>query len=213
MKRIRKLWVIYFFIVIFLFVCGYLIALKVGNRQLGNSDSVDVNQPIQAFLIKSDVIKKNCNLYKINPRVYISTIYGELSNNFNAFDKYDLIRAKWGFDPSIGFGQMKISTGKWLEDNFAGSFGIGRSTNREELIEKLSSDNININYSIFYVKLIINKYHQKYFDDPSVKTIATYYSRGIDVPNRNIDKNYFNYIGVTADSFYYSNLILNEFPR
>ncbi len=158
------------------------------------------------FLVNSNSINKYCDIYKINPRIYISIIYGELYNNFDELDKFDEISARMGYDPSIGFSQIKVSTAYWIEENFSDNYYIKKSKNKTELVNKLMNDSTNILYSIFYVKLIRDKIISKYKIEPSLKLVASYYGRGIDYSKNEIDTCYHNRIGVTADNYYKSHL-------
>lgn len=72
---------------------------------------------IRLFKLNENIIKRYCSIYKVEPRIYISIVYGELINNFNEFDEFDNLRAELGLDPSVGFAQMKVSTFSWIEKN------------------------------------------------------------------------------------------------
>lgn len=161
-----------------------------------------------------DIIIKSCSLYNIKPRMYVSIIYGELKNNFDEWDRFDNFRAKIGMDPSIGFAQIKVSTAFWIEDNYADNKIIFKSNNQEELVKKIINDSINILYSVFYIKLIQDELIKKFQREPSVKTLASYYGRGIDYYMEDqLDSLYYNQIGVTAERFYNSDELLECLPR
>lgn len=186
--------------------CIYLIV----QITQGCKKKVTIDQVIESH---SRIIKKSCILFKLNPRLYISVIYGELINNYDEWDKFDNFRAEIGMDPSVGFAQIKVSTAMWLEDNHSDSKIIFRSKNHEELVNKLVNDSTNILYSAFYIKLIRDKLLNKFHKEPSIKLLASYYGKGIDYYRENdLDSSYYNQIGITAEKFYNSNKLLNKFP-
>ncbi|MCB9250774.1 MAG: hypothetical protein H6613_20645 [Ignavibacteriales bacterium] len=92
-------------------------------------------------------------------------------------------------DPSIGFAQIKISTFYWLEENFGYNIGVSSSQNREELIKRITDDEWNIRYSVFYVKLIEKEYKKKFLETISVSTLGALYGSGIDYEKRNYVRN------------------------
>jgi len=162
----------------------------------------------------SNLIRENCRLFNINPRVYASIIYGELKNNYDEWDRFDSFRARIGMDPSVGFAQIKVSTFMWIEDNYANGQYISKSISKDDLIDKMLNDSINILYSVFYVRLITDKFIEKFKREPSVKTIASYYGKGIDYyKGENLDSSYFNQAGKTSEEFYISNKLIKKFPR
>ncbi len=168
---------------------------------------------IKIFIEKKNIIIEYCNLFGINPRKFVSVIFGELYNNLDYDDEFDKLKADLGLDPSIGFSQIRVSTFAWIEDNYADGFYIRKSKDRDEMIQKLISDSTNILYSIYYMKLISDKFIMKYKFEPSVKTLASYYGYGIDYYRTEIDSSYYNQIGITAEKFYHSNKLIKEFPK
>lgn len=155
--------------------------------------------PLSIILSRKVLINNYCKIFNLNPRLYISVIYGELINNYNALDNFDETRAYLGFDASIGFAQLRISTIKWIELNYSDLPFISQSSSRKELIEKGLNDTTNVIYSVLYVKLIKEKLSKIY----SVRSIGSYYGIGIDKQQK-IDKNYTNAIGDSAMAFYFS---------
>ncbi|MCB0749682.1 MAG: hypothetical protein KDC90_19655, partial [Ignavibacteriae bacterium] len=166
----------------------------------------------ELFNKRRDIIKNYCLDYELDARKYIAVIYGELINNFNKFDRFDEIRAEIGLDPSIGFAQIKISTFYWLEENFGYNIGVSSSQNREELIKRITDDEWNIRYSVFYVKLIEKEYKKKFLETISVSTLGALYGSGIDY-EKEITYEIMNDIGDSAQSFYSSSKMLQEFPE
>jgi len=172
----------------------------------------DNDKTINSIIIHDGVIHHICAQIKFSERKYVSCIYGELYNNYNEFDKLDIFRAKLGYDPSVGFSQIKISTFYWIEDNSNNPL-ITKSLTKKELLSKITTDSINILYSVTYIKMINNLFVKKYSKDASVKSLGSFYSAGIDYGKDDVDTNYFNIVGETAEKFYYSNMLINEYPR
>ncbi len=164
--------------------------------------------PLSIILSRKVLINNYCKIFNLNPRLYISVIYGELINNYNALDNFDETRAYLGFDASIGFAQLRISTIKWIELNYSDLPFISQSSSRKELIEKGLNDTTNVIYSVLYVKLIKEKLSKIY----SVRSIGSYYGIGIDKQQK-IDKNYTNAIGDSAMAFYFSDRLIKIFDR
>lgn len=161
----------------------------------------------------SEHVKHHSILNKIDPRVYISILYGELACNMNIFDEFDNIRADFGFDPSVGFGQMRVSTFLWLEHNHCDGENITKSENNNELIAKIKDDSTNIVYTTFYVGLIKKRIKYELQIEPSVKLLGSYYSFGIDNGQRDFNPDFRSPVGIAAEEFYNSNKLLTLYPR
>jgi hypothetical protein len=159
------------------------------------------------------VVNYYCKANNINPRIYISIIYGELHSNYNFFDDFDNLRAEYGFDPSAGFGQMKVSTLMWLEENYSDGKIISKSRNRKEAVSKLLNDTSNIAYSVFYIKLISQKLRSITAKEPTVKQLGSFYSLGIDHGKREINSDFTSPVGLAAEKFYYSDDLIEIYPR
>ena len=145
-------------------------------------------------------------------RLYVSIIYAELMNNFDYMDKLDNVRAKYGFDPSVGFAQIRVSTFYWIEENSNNTLII-ESKDKDDLLNKIATDSINILYSAEYIRMINALFMKKYGKSASIKSLGSYYSAGIDYGKDDVDSNYFNIVGRTAEEFYNSDILINEFPR
>lgn len=152
-------------------------------------------------------------LNNIDSRVYISIVYGELSSNMNFFDEFDNIRADFGYDPSVGFGQMRVSTFMWLELKHADGINIKKSKNEDELVTKIKDDITNIAYTTFYVGLIRDKVCDELDIEPSVKLLGSYYSLGIDHGRRKLNPQFTSPVGEAAEEFYLSDKLLDLYPR
>ncbi|MFA3782598.1 hypothetical protein ABRY23_05975 [Melioribacteraceae bacterium 4301-Me] len=191
-------------LVLFFLIILSLDALKNTDEELYFKRFVNLKNKICFF----------CNEFKILPRLYVATIYAELHNNYNIIDRFDEFRAKIGMDPSVGFAQMRVSTAIWIEDYYSDNKIIFKSNSYEELVNKIIDDSTNIVYSTFYIKLIHDRLLKKFHKKPSVKTIASYYGRGIDYYRGDeIDSLYYNQIGITAEEFFYSDMLIEQFPR
>lgn len=161
----------------------------------------------------TEVVNYYCKTYNIEPRIYISIIYGELHSNYNFFDDFDNVRAEFGFDPSAGFGQMKVSTLMWIEENYPDGKTITKSRNRNEAVRKILNDTTNIAYSVFYVKLIRQKLLDINAKEPTVKQLGAFYSLGIDHGKRKINTNFTSPVGLAAEQFYNSDKLIEIYPR
>lgn len=171
-------------------------------------------ETIYKIKAQKKVINSVCRILDISPRLYVSVIYSELINNFNALDNFDEFRARIGANPSVGFAQIKVSTCYWIEKNYSGNYGIYKSNSHTELVDKIIQDSINIHYSGLYIKLILDLFYSTYPNyKVDVKNIASYYGSGIDEVDRNVDFYYVNKLGITADSFYNSTKLTEIFPR
>lgn len=166
----------------------------------------------QRILKNKKDIFNYCNIFNVSPRMYVSVIYAELYRNYDYYDSIDELRAHLGSDASVGFAQIKVSTFYWIEKNSKTDL-IRRSKNKEEAIDKLITDQINILYSVYYIKLIEDLFLEKYNKKPSIMSLATYYSIGIDYGKGIlIDSLYTNNIGEIAFQFYNSSELLDDFP-
>jgi hypothetical protein len=139
-----------------------------------------------------------CEYFDIPETAYMSVIYAERLHNINEFDRADFTRAYLGFDASVGFGQIKISTAEWLETHYEELFPFSISANRTALIDRLYSPDTNIAYSVLYCRVIYNHFYEKYGVFPDVASLSSYYSRGIDYGRTIHDKYYLNSLGMTA---------------
>jgi hypothetical protein len=159
----------------------------------------------------------------IQPRIIASVIYAERFLNFNWDDDIlDKISAYSGYNSSIGFCQIKVSTAFWIEEQacdqsskyYLGkeiATGIKRSKSREELIIKLSNDTININYCAIYVAMIKKRWKESGFffsEENETGILATLYSLGLIDSNGNErlpkTRSSFNHFGQTAQTFFES---------
>lgn len=65
-----------------------------------------------------DYILYYAEMYNVDPRIIAGCIYVEQTKNYNTFDCADTEVSRWlGKDNSLGIGQVKISTAKYIENN------------------------------------------------------------------------------------------------
>lgn len=152
-----------------------------------------------------NIIEKMSKKYEIDLIVFKSVMYGEYVNNVDVFDETDFIRARFGYDASVGVCQIKISTAMWIEENFAKEYKINISPDRESLIKKLSHPSNNIEYSFIYLRIIVDTLSVVFKTAPSIINIASYYSYGIDLSFRNFTTDYHNVVGDSATSYFLRN--------
>lgn len=179
---------------------------------------------------KNEIIK-SANIVNISPRILASIIYAEHKLNFKFGEGVlDYVFAKSGYNSSIGFAQVQVNTGFWIEKqihNPQSQFYLEKSVEAklpatkdwDEMIEKLDTPEINILYAACYVA-IINKLWEPFFDpfdsgNIKVGIIATIYSLGIiDSSNKIRDPHsnaQMNEFGKTAQEFYDSFSLRGEF--
>jgi hypothetical protein len=145
------------------------------------------------------LIKSASKLANINPIYLAAIIYTERTLNYDwEDDAMDVILADAGLNNSIGFCQVKLKTAYYIEKTLNKPF-LPLSTSKNELIEKLSIDSLNILYAACYVKIISDKWGEAGFSlDDKPEIIGTLYSTGLynrdgslRVPNKNPKANKF----------------------
>ena len=139
-----------------------------------------------------------CEYYDMSEAVFMSVIYAERLHNINEFDRADFTRAYLGFDASVGFGQIKISTAEWLETHYGHLLPFKISSGRTALIDRLYAPDTNIAYSVLYCRVIQDHYYDLFGVLPDVASLSSYYSRGIDYGRPINDRYYLNTLGITA---------------
>ena len=154
-----------------------------------------------------DLIEIYCTRYQVNPALYASVIAGELLCNWNELDLSDDLRAAIGADASLGFGQMRLSTANWLEQNYASLLDLSPSASRLELLERLRNDTTNIQYTVVYIHLIQREFLSVGIQVPTPVQLGSWYARGIDRDSIRIDSKYVNSVGRAAGKYFSSSLI------
>jgi hypothetical protein len=152
----------------------------------------------QVILERWDLINRICLHLQQDPLIYACVVYGELYCNFDHLDQYDDLRAAAGFNPSLGFAQMRLSTVEWIEETFAEELQITPSRHRSERIQRTRDDSTNIAYSVFYLLRIRQVLRDSLGYDPTVQQVGSWYARGIDRDILKIEADYCNPVGLMA---------------
>ena len=179
---------------------------------------------------KQSVIAQAASTMLISPRTVASVIYAERLLNYNWEDKIlDDVTVRVGYNSSIGFAQIKITTAFWIEEELHKPYGhyylgkeieqrFPRSRTREELINRLINDSTNIQYGAAYLAMIRMRWTNTGFcfaENNEAGMLGTLYCLGIlknndkeRLPNANASTNDF---GKTAQAFYDSFTLRKEF--
>lgn len=168
-----------------------------------------------------EFICSGARAFGISPRLVASVIYAERFLNYNwEDDLLDGFFAESGYNSSIGFAQIKVTTAFWIEKgvhNTRSLYYLGndiecritRSTSRPELIHRLLNDSINILYCCAYLAMIERRWENAkvlFSERTETGILATLYSLGVirfdgteRTPHANPQMNHF---GETAQRFY-----------
>ncbi|MDE3057287.1 MAG: hypothetical protein KGJ59_04950 [Bacteroidota bacterium] len=184
-----------------------------------------------------ELINNAAHTIGISPRLAASVVFTERFLNYNWEDALlDGLFAQSGYNSSVGFAQIKVTTAFWIEKEahdtqslyYLGSETarrIPRSTSRSELIHRLLNDSINILYCCAYIAMIEQRWENAptgfstgafLSDQNKTGIIATLYSLGViqsdgneRMPHPNPQMNHF---GETAQRFYDGFVLRAEFP-
>lgn len=187
-------------------------------------------QAESVLLNNHDPICRAANAFRIKPRLAASVIFVEQFKNVNWVDrKLDVVFATYGYNSSIGIGQVKVKTAEWIElalhdssnEYFLGEEfkeAIPRSDSRDGLVRRLNDHNWNADYVAANLRLILERWGRAGVDIASrVDILATLYSTGVVAgdqekksPHPNPQSNEF---GKLAKRFYDSDLLLFWYPR
>ncbi|MDD5581699.1 MAG: hypothetical protein PHS99_00590 [Candidatus Marinimicrobia bacterium] len=162
------------------------------------------------MLSYKEVIDSICHYFSLSPEVYFSVIYAERLHNINNLDKADYSRAYMGFNASVGFAQLKISTSEWIESHYSHLLPFNPSKNRSALIRRLAYPDTNIVYSAVYCQIIKDEFKEQFGYYPDVATIASYYGCGIDYGKGLNNEFYLNELGLTAYEYYTKTFKTNQ---
>jgi len=195
---------------------------------------------ISAQTDDSELLSKNAHnithaarSFEISPRLLASIVYVEQTENVKPGEKFlDVVFAHSGYNASVGFAQMKVSTGAWLEVQIhsrSGDFYLGEnkrvlispSRDRDELIRKLSADSVNLLYAAAYLamieKLWNNTLRAPWLQNSRIGILATLYSLGIVKPDGSLrmphDHAAMSQFGRVAQAFFDSFMLREEFPE
>ena len=144
----------------------------------------------------SYLINNASSFFNISPQILSAIIYIERTLNYDwTDDALDVIIASAGQNSSIGFCQVKLKTAYWIEvqlgdstmeyypgEQYAKHLQVSKSTT--ELIEKLTSDSLNILYAAAYLRIIQSHWSMAgYSIDNRPDIIGTLYSTGLFKPD------------------------------
>jgi hypothetical protein len=179
---------------------------------------------------RKSVILHAAKTVGISPRIVASVLYAERYLNYNWDDEIlDNVLAQSGYNSSVGFGQIKITTAFWVEQELNNSISkyylgnavasqILRSATREKLIKKVTNDSVNILYCAAYLAMVQYRWKSAGIFLPmnvEAGILGTLYSLGVinsngeeRTPHPNPQMNKF---GFTAQEFFDSLLLRGEF--
>jgi hypothetical protein len=149
-----------------------------------------------------ETIRQVCEKFSLSPSAYASVVFAERLHNVNHLDKADFSRARLGFDASVGFAQMKISTCEWIELHHSERLPFSPSKDRAHLIHRLSFPDTNMVYSVVYCRIIQDHFMKRFGYLPDVAALGSYYGRGIDYGKTMDQEFYLNELGLTAHDYY-----------
>jgi hypothetical protein len=179
----------------------------------------------------ADVICKAGELFNVSPRIVASVIFVEHALNVTWVDRdVDPLLAQYDINVSLGLGQVKINTAKWIEEllhdstsrYFLGekySLLLPLSTSREDLVKRLLIPSCNAKYIAAVIAMIQHRWKEAEVDIRNeVDILATLYSAGVvnddgfekRPPHENPKSNRF---GKIAEEFYESEIEGVEFPK
>jgi len=210
-----------FFIVITLFILSIFL-MKMYNDIFVFQGEEKIDDTLEILRKNQSYIQKAALLLKINPRIIASIIFSERRLNMNIIDKYENLLGYLGLDTSIGIAQIRVGTGIWIIHNSTDTTSVfclekrywrvvPKAGSREDMLEILQNDSLNIVLAILYVKQMMTYWKKHNFPiDNRVDIIATLYSKGIYKQGTNtliIPHRYpiSNKMGKIAKAFYNSN--------
>lgn len=170
-------------------------------------------------------------LFNVSPRLIASVIYVENARNVSWMDRdIDPLLADYGLNVSLGLGQVKINTAKWIEEELCDSSSeyylgepsngrIQRSRSRQELVKRLVEPESNVCYVAALLAMIDRRWTEAGVPiGNEVDILATLYSAGVvgddrmekRKPHANPRSNEF---GRIALEFFNSSEMLDCLPR
>lgn len=187
----------------------------------------------QAFAVlrsNSEQIKKAAELFGVHPRVVAGVIFVEQVMNVSWVDRaLDVTFANYGFNTSIGMGQVKVETAQWIETALRDSASmyflgdsLGRvfplSESRQETVDRLADPGWNAWYVAANLAMILKRWSEAGFpllDKTDV--LATLYSTGVVRDGVEKKKPHSrpipNQFGRIASQFFHSDILSELFPR
>ena len=158
------------------------------------------------------LIDHAAGLFRVNPAFLSAVIYVERTLNYDWRDQvYDIyLFERLSLNSSIGFCQIKIKTAYYIEYQFQHADGpyfpgrdfsslIALSRSKNELLQKITDDSLNICYAAAYLRMMQTRWASAKFpidDRPDI--LGTLYSTGLyrddsseRAPNNNPKSNAF----------------------
>jgi len=179
---------------------------------------------------KRNHILDACSKMDLDPRLLVSVLYAERRSNINMLDDYEDMFAYLGNNTSIGLGQIRLDTAKWILEKATDSthvYGlpakcrtfIPKAVGRYQLQSLLQSDSTNVLLTAIHLKQILLRWERAGYPlDNRPDIVATLYTYGLYdretgqelAPHANPVS---NTLGMLASRFYTSNTLINLFKQ
>ncbi|MGB2867466.1 MAG: hypothetical protein WBD36_03370 [Bacteroidota bacterium] len=206
------------------FALAVLLLSSIGQAQSNE------HQALRVLRSNCENIKNAAILFNVHPRDVASVIFVEHLMNVTWVDrKLDVTFAKYGFNTSIGLGQVKVETAKWIESTLrdsASRYFLGDSlgtifpatASKPDLISRLSDSAWNACYVAANIAMIDKRWADAGISlSGRVDVLATLYSVGVvqsGVEKRKPHSNPLaNQFGRLAEQFYNSDILIDLYPR
>lgn len=184
MERLNNL---IFTIIIFIFIYGGWRIYDSNFRLAGESET-----DFREHIIKQEkTIKKICSYLKFNPRLLVAVLYAERRSNINLMDDYEAIFAYLGNNTSIGLGQIRVETARWILRTVTDSTSLyclpeefrdhlPDIRGRRQVIEMLLNDSLNIVMTAYHIKQILHRWESAGFPlEKRPDILTTLYTYGL----------------------------------
>jgi hypothetical protein len=207
------------------FVCAVFLCLYVTYGE-------DKKSTLEVLAKNADHIKRCATAVGLSPRLVASVIFAERRENYRLNDALlDAWFARFGYNASIGFGQVKVNTAVWIEREVSiprSSYYLNstvahlflQKSSRSQLIEKLNNDSINCLYATTYLAMIWKRWSNaglKWDENTAAGILSTLYSLGVFLANgaerlpHSAPK--MNELGRVAQAFFSSSDLRQFFPQ
>ena len=165
----------------------YIYCYNMPLKYLDKSGNVAEEEAQEIISKNSEYIIKYAKMYDVDPQVVAACIYVEQVTNVDWKDLFDgAIAIKVGLDTSIGVGQVKVSTGRLLEDEgyvekttvteYEKLLGINRN---DKIAIELENEEKNICYVAAYLKYQTDIWEEDYPDiTEDIAILGTLYNLG-----------------------------------
>ncbi|MGB2869953.1 MAG: hypothetical protein WBD36_16005 [Bacteroidota bacterium] len=206
------------------FALAVLLLSSIGQAQTNE------HQALRVLRSNCENIKNAAILFNVHPRVVASVIFVEHLMNVTWVDrKLDVTFARYGFNTSIGLGQVKVETAEWIQRELRDStsrYFLGCSADtifpltasKPDLINRLSDSAWNARYVAANLAMISKRWTDAGAPlSGRLNVLATLYSVGVvrsglekKKPHPNPLANQF---GRLAEQFFGSDIMIEYFPR